>query len=262
MISAADDAVFAAFRVHRDEASLRALMEQHLSGLRVTVRRVLSRRDLAEDAVQEAFVQLSRKHDTVQGPVGPWLRRVALNAALDLLRVESAQRRSGLAFELIRRSAAASADGLDPEVKAMIGGCIARLPEQHRSLIARGFFLGLSQSEIAAEDGISQVAVHKRLRAALAALRWEILRSGLGDSLGAFANPEEGDRRLAALAADPLSMSVMALFGLPQLLGMAAGAGASAGLALAAWNELSTDGWERTAPHTADAAPSRYGGAQ
>lgn len=248
MISAADDAAFATFRARRDEESLRALMAEHLPALRATVRRVLSRRDLAEDAVQEAFVQLSRKHDTVHGAVGPWLRRVALNAALDLLRVESAQRRSGLAFELLRRSAAAGVDGLDPEVKAMIGGCIARLPERHRSLIARGFFLGMSQSGIAAEDGISQVAVHKRLRAALAALRWEILRSGLGDSLGAFAGREEDDRRLAALAADPLSMSVMALFGLPQLLGLAAGAGASAGLALAAWNELATDGWERPDP--------------
>lgn len=245
MISAADpDPLFAAFRAKRDEASLRALMEEHLPILRATVRRVLSRRDLAEDAVQEAFVQLSRKHDTVRGPVGPWLRRVALNAALDLLRVESAQRRSGLAFELIRQSTAGSEDGLDPEVKAMIAGCIARLPEQHRSLIARGFFLGQSQSEIAAEDGITQVAVHKRLRAALSALRWEILRSGLGDSLGAFAQPEEADRRLAAMAGDPLSLSVMALFGLPRLLGMAAGAGASAGLAAAAFSELSTADWD------------------
>jgi RNA polymerase sigma-70 factor, ECF subfamily len=242
-----DDPSFAAFRARRDEASLRALMVEHLPGLRATVRRVLSRRDLAEDAVQEAFVQLSRKHDTVRGPLGPWLRRVALNAALDLLRIESAQRRNGIAFELIRQSAS-PVDGLDPEVKAMIGGCIARLPEQHRSVIARGFFLGLSQGDIAAEDGITQVAVHKRMRAALAALRWEILRSGLGDSLGAFGQREEEHSGLAAIPADPMSMAVLALFGLPRLLGMAGAAGASAGIAAAAWTDCDPDSWDDRTP--------------
>lgn len=241
------DPSFAAFRARRDEASLRALMVEHLPALRHTVRRVLSRRDLAEDAIQEAFVQLSRKHDTVRGPLGPWLRRVALNAALDLLRVESAQRRSGIAFELSRQSEV-PADGLDPEVKALIGACIARLPDQHRSLIARGFFLGMSQSEIAAEDGISQVAVHKRMRGALAALRWEILRAGLGDCLGAFGQREEDARRLASLPADPMSMSVLALFVLPQLFGMAGAAGASAGLTAAAWTEVDPDEWDGCLP--------------
>lgn len=237
------DPTFAAYRARRDEASLRAVMQEHLPALRLTVRRVLSRRDLAEDAIQEAFVQLSRKHDTVRGPLAPWLRRVALNAALNLLRVESAQRRNGRIYEEVRLSAD-SPEELDPEVRSVVSGAIARLPDQHRSVIARGFFLGQSQSEIAAEDGISQVAVHKRMRAALAALRWEILKSGLGDCLGAFGQRQPAEQNQhCVLPVDPLSLSVMALFCLPQLVERAGQAGVCAGLAAAAWTEVQQPGW-------------------
>lgn len=236
----AADPTFAAYRQHRDEASLRAVMAEHLPALRATVRRVLVRRDLAEDAIQEAFVQLSRKHETVRGPLGPWLRRVALNAALNLLRVETAHRRHGQAFEESRWSG--PPDALDPEVRLVITACIARLGEQHRSLIARGFFLGQSQAEIAAEDGISQVAVHKRMRAALAALRWEILRCGLGDCLGALAAPAGGRGEGAVVPADPLSLAVLALFCLPELVSRASHAGFHAGIAAAAWSEAGDPG--------------------
>lgn len=227
------DPTFATYRERRDEASLRVLMQEHLPALRATVRRVLSRRDLAEDAIQEAFVQLSRKHDTVRGLLAPWLRRVALNAALNLLRIEAAQRRNGRIYEEVRE-AFDQPEALDPEVKAVIGLCIARLPEQHRSVIARGFYLGQSQAEIAAEDGITQVAVHKRMRAALAALRWEILKSGLGDCLGAFGKGSSAEAQHGLAPPDPLSLSVVALFHLVQ---WASTAGVHAGVAAAAWTE-------------------------
>jgi len=228
------DPSFAIYRERRDEASLRALMAEHLPALRATVRRVLARRDLAEDAIQEAFVQLSRKHDTVRGPLAPWLRRVALNAALNLLRIEGAHRRHGRIYEESRDNAP---EVLDPEVKLLVGECIARLPEQHRSVIARGFFLGMSQAEIAAEDEISQVAVHKRMRCALAALRWEILRAGLGDCFGAFAQRHDDGGQHSVMPMDPLSLSVMALFCLPQLVQRATQAGFCAGLTAAAWTD-------------------------
>ena len=41
----------------------------------------------AEDAVQEAFVKLWRKHDTIDpGKIKPWLMRVTRNNCLDRLR--------------------------------------------------------------------------------------------------------------------------------------------------------------------------------
>ena len=94
--------------------------------------------------------------------------------------------------------------------------------------------VGQSQAEIAAEDGITQVAVHKRMRAALAALRWEILKSGLGDCLGAFGQRGMAEGQHGMAPPDPLSLSVVALFHLVQWAGTA---GVLAGVAAAAWTE-------------------------
>lgn len=228
------DASFAAYRERRDEASLRALMDEHIAAVRSVVRRVLSRRDLAEDAVQETFVQLSRKHETVRGPLAPWLRRVAMNAALNLLRVESAQQRNGRVYEE-NRVAFGQQEELDPEVRSVISLCISRLPEQHRSVIARGFFLGMSQADIAVEDGITQVAVHKRMRAALSALRWEILKSGLGGCLGSLGQRDTGHAHHSVASPDSISLTVVALF---HLIQWAAAAGVHAGVTAAAWTEV------------------------
>jgi RNA polymerase sigma-70 factor (ECF subfamily) len=223
-------------------------MQAHVASLRAIARRVLARADLAEDAVQEAFVAFCARQAGIRGGLGPWLRTVTLNAALSLLRVESAQRRNGAIYEESRQSAGRDG-GLDDEVRRLIADCIGRLPEQHRQLIARGFFLGMTQAEMAAQDGISQVAVHKRMRAALAALRWEILRCGVGDCLGAFGGRGDGDAAGSpALIPDALSLSVLALFRLPMLLGLAEDAGIRAGVTAAAWrgvDSMPDAGWQR-----------------
>ena len=242
-----EDLTFAAYRRCRDEATLQELMHKHLPAMRAIVRRVLHRCDLAEDAIQEAFVQLCRKSDTVRGPLGPWLRRVTLHAALNLLRVETNQRRHGHFYEEARQSTERPA-GLDVEVKRLIGECIANLPEHHRSVIARGFFLCMTQREIAAEDQITQVAVHKRMRLALAALRWEILRCGLGDCLGAFGQPQEKRLQASTLPMDPYSLSICALFCLPSMIHLAGQAGTCAGIAAAAWAETCQTTWSRQQP--------------
>lgn len=236
MIAASQDfdPALETYRARRDEASLRVLMEQHVAELRAVARRVVRRTDLAEDAVQEGFVRLTRSIDTIHGAAGPWLRTVVLHAALDLLRSEGSRRRCDEAYaeEAVRR---AGMEALDPDVKEFIGDCIARLPERHRSVISRRFFLDMTQEEIAREAGISQVAVHKRLRAALTALRWEILQVGMLDCLQAMT----GGRQLqgaqgAVILPDPASLALAAIAFLPRLIGLAGDAGVRAGVAAAA----------------------------
>lgn len=217
------------FRARRDEAALRELMEQHAPMLRAVVRRVLRRRDLAEDAVQEAFVRLVRDPGAIRGAAGPWLRTVALNAALDLLRVEASQRRCDRMFD----SPGSNGPGIDEEARALVAGCIADLDPEQRSLIARRFFLGQSQAEVAAEDGISQVAVHKRERRALEALRWRIVRGGLLDCLRA-ATGGELPAGHHGVVPDPAAALLVAILALPAMAAAVGEAGARAGVAAAA----------------------------
>ena len=63
----------------------------------------------------------------------------------------------------------------DTSVRVMLQGALSTLPERERRVIYLRFYLGLTQSEIAEEIGVSQVHVSRILRATL---------TQLGDELG------------------------------------------------------------------------------
>jgi RNA polymerase sigma-70 factor, ECF subfamily len=233
MTASAPDPLLEAYIARRDDDGLRAIMTEHHLSMRSVARRILRRHDLAEDAVQEAFVRLSRDPSVVTGNLGGWLRTVTGNAALDLRRVEASRRRSDRAWadELGR---CGPPGPVDAEVRNLIGDAIARLPDQHRRILADIYFLGRTQTEVAGDYAISQVAVHKRLRAALAALRWELLRGGVADCLGL--NSGSGSpHACVAMPIDPTSLHVAAILALPLLLAKACDAGVLAGLSVAAY---------------------------
>jgi RNA polymerase sigma-B factor len=60
------------------------------------------------------------------------------------------------------------------EDRATLARCFRVLDERERHLLRRGFFDGVSQSQIAREVGISQIHVSRLTRRALAKLRAEI----------------------------------------------------------------------------------------
>ena len=229
----ASDPLLARYREFRDDASLQEIMREHLPTLRVVARRILHRPDLVEDAVQEAFIRFIRSRDDIRGPVGPWLSTVVFNAALNLLRSESVRRRreSEFASESGLREAG---QALDDEVRRLIGECIATLEEAQRSVIARVFFLGKTQAEIAVEDGVTQVAVHKRMRKALSQLRWQIIKHGLGDCFAAVSSGFSRPAHAGMTPPDPAMLSLLALSSLPAIFERACRVGTRAGLSCAA----------------------------
>lgn len=219
------DSALVRFRSDRGEDALRVIMLEHAGALRSIARGVLRRSDLAEDAVQECFVQLVRHADGITGPAGPWLRRTVLNIALDHLRSEAARRRRERSFAEDSAAAIDASDGsrLDAEARRLVGEAISRLPEPLRSTVARIYFLGRTQDEVASDDGISQVAVHKRMRRALSALRLELVRSGVADAVRvAVSGAQEavGAGRMAVLP-EPACVLAYALWRLPDLLRLA-----------------------------------------
>ena len=75
-----------------DRAALRAIMDAEGSRLLGIAIRMLRRRDLAEDAVQECFVSLWRKahqFDANRGAARGWLTTILRNQCLTMLRKES-----------------------------------------------------------------------------------------------------------------------------------------------------------------------------
>jgi RNA polymerase sigma-70 factor (ECF subfamily) len=127
--------------------------------------------DVAQDAFERAFAALERFD--ASRPFAPWLHRIAVNRALDLMRRE--RRLTGL-DEAPEPAAPSGPDtGPDPEALA----ALARLPPERRAVIVLRYLLDYAPPEIAAMLDLPLGTVNSRLARALAELR-----ERLGDERG------------------------------------------------------------------------------
>lgn len=136
--------------------------------------RALSRdRAVAEDLLQETFLQLHKVRHTYQPPrpVKPWVYAIARNVFL--MHRRAAYRRGR--HETI-------ADDVLPEVpvppeienlgdRETVQKALTRLPEGRRGALVLHHMLGMSFKEVGAVLGISEVAAKVRAHRALAELR-------------------------------------------------------------------------------------------
>jgi RNA polymerase sigma-70 factor (ECF subfamily) len=100
------------------EESLAQQFEEHRGHLRAVAYRMLGSATEAEDAVQEAWIRLSRSDSAAVANLGGWLTTVVARVALDLLRSRSSRREEPL--EDSRPEAVAAAPRSDPEHEALL----------------------------------------------------------------------------------------------------------------------------------------------
>jgi RNA polymerase sigma-70 factor (ECF subfamily) len=124
----------------------------------VTGRRAMAD-DVAQDAFERAFAALGRFDE--RRPFGPWLHRIVVNRALDLLRSE--RRLVGDVVE------AEWVDVRDGDVALL--DAVSALPLQRRVVVVLRFGLGLTPSAIADVLGVPVGTVSSRLARALDQLR-------------------------------------------------------------------------------------------
>jgi RNA polymerase sigma-70 factor (ECF subfamily) len=154
-----------------DAAALTRLHDRHASVARAIAFRTLRDRTLAEDAVQEAFVDLWRtagRFDPARSSVRSWVCVLAHRRAVDLARREAR-----------RRLADGSADGLDSlsysaeEVvllrhdRLRVQAALRQLSGGHRELLELAYYGGLSQSQLAERFGLPLGTVKSRMFEAL-----------------------------------------------------------------------------------------------
>lgn len=122
--------------------------------------------DLAEDAVQDAFVAALRHWPTSGVPDDPrsWLLRAAHRKALDRLkRDHTAQRKAHLLLGDVAPAATLPDRGLPDEIAVLLLACHPALPRENQVALALRTLGGLSTPEVARALLISEAAAAQRI---------------------------------------------------------------------------------------------------
>jgi RNA polymerase sigma-70 factor (ECF subfamily) len=172
----------------RDQSAFRTIVDRHMPSLLGLARRLLRDEAEAEDVAQEAFLRLWRQGarlDIGAGGVGPWLRRVVSNLAIDKLRVRG---RFDVTDEPPEQPhAAEQLRGLESrELSQRVSAALQALPDRQRLALTMFHYEGLSLQEVGAMMGVSSEAVESLLARARRTLKtsleedWRALREDAG----------------------------------------------------------------------------------
>jgi len=136
---------------------------------------VVSRdRGLAEEAVQSAWAIAWRKLGSVREPerLRPWLVRIAVNEAKQLMRKQS--RHPGVEYI---SEGPERPGGIDPATgidSLDLRAALERLEPDDRALLAMRYVAGFDATELAAAAGLSPSGMRARLSRLLARVRQEL----------------------------------------------------------------------------------------
>ena len=164
-------------------AQLVALHEKKVYNLAL---RMCGNPEDAADAAQEAFLAAWKGLPRFRGEAGfsTWLYRLTANAAIDCLRREK-KRRGELSIEGGELPLSLPDAGPSPqeaaeggELRAAVNAALARLTDQHRTVLILRELQELSYEEIAGALGLDLGTVKSRISRARKALRKILLEDG------------------------------------------------------------------------------------
>jgi RNA polymerase sigma-70 factor (ECF subfamily) len=175
-----------------NEEALKVLYDRYAGLLYTLALRIVGDRQLAEEVLQNAFVNCWKRagqFDAERGQVRAWLFGITRNNAIDMLRSHTHQDR-------LRSSGSLPGPGEPGEprrpdetehvaLRLTVQAALAELPGEQRQLIEMAYFGGLTQSEIAERSGVPLGTVKTRIRAGMQRLRHSLL--------GVAAPVESGD---------------------------------------------------------------------
>ncbi|WP_206078264.1 sigma-70 family RNA polymerase sigma factor [Poseidonocella sp. HB161398] len=170
----ADSAELLAACAARDETALRRLFEAESGRMKGIAMRILHRHDLAEEAVQDAFVQIwqnAARYDRRLGSPRAWMNAIVRFRAIDILR--SRPQEDAVPPEDLDRmrdgAVEAAWTGLDGDGR--LRGCLEAIDEWSRRALLLAYVAGLSQAEIAGRFSRPLGTVKSWMRRGLLSLR-------------------------------------------------------------------------------------------
>jgi RNA polymerase sigma-70 factor, ECF subfamily len=164
-----DDARLVAMARQGSSEAATTLFRRHWLTVWQVTYAVLGRREAADDAAQEAMISAFASFDRFDEsrPLGPWLKRIAFNRAIDEVRRRPATTDSARPSQ--ERSTAEEAPEL--REKGPIAAAVARLAPERRTIIVLHYWLDHTRDEIAEILDLPPGTVASRLGRALTELR-------------------------------------------------------------------------------------------
>ncbi|NEX64492.1 sigma-70 family RNA polymerase sigma factor [Noviherbaspirillum sp. 17J57-3] len=165
----------------QDTAAFRQLYDATSAKLFAFALRILIKRELAEEVLQESFVNIWNNAASYQSSLAApmtWMTTIVRNKAFDLLRrQDDTLELDADTFDKDVMTALESPDPtpldalqLSGDAKAL-AGCMSRLDGQHRQAVAMAFFHDLSHSEVAEQMKLPIGTVKTWIRRSLEKLR-------------------------------------------------------------------------------------------
>jgi RNA polymerase sigma factor (sigma-70 family) len=162
---------------HRDRTAFRSLYDASSPKLYGLALRILGRRELAEEVLQESFVAIwhhAVDYESALSAPMTWMTTIVRNRAFDVLRRtrnDDTDTIDGAALESIADLAATPAERLQMSREAQaLADCMATLEEKHREVIGMAFFHDLSHSDVADKLTLPLGTVKTWIRRSLARL--------------------------------------------------------------------------------------------
>ena len=159
-----------------DQYALRAIYERERRWLMASVLRLVRRRELAEEILHDAFLQIWNKAGTYNPRLGSargWIYTVVRHRALNELRSarRSPEREDALFDELIAAHAGWRAEEDPPVEWRALAQCLERLEEQRRQSVLLAYVDGYSHEQVAVQMGAPLGTVKSWIRRGLSALK-------------------------------------------------------------------------------------------
>ena len=188
------DAALVAAVATGDQQAFAAVYDRYCRQAYSLARRVCVDPEIAEDAVQEAFLAFWRdpaRFDPRRGTFSSWLLTLVHHRAVDAVRREATHRKRniGSTDELVEQLTPPGAGADDKALSAVVGGqvrdALGQLPADQREVIALAYLGGYTQSEVSTLTGLPLGTVKSRTFTGIRRLR-DLLSSLLGETDSAW----------------------------------------------------------------------------
>jgi RNA polymerase sigma-70 factor, ECF subfamily len=164
----------------RDPQALAELYDRYGKLAYSLVLRVVRDQAIAEDLVQETFLRVWNRVNSVdsdKGSIGPWLLAIARNRAIDYLRSSAGRERKAVELDEIDHAPLyreMEAGILISDQARRVKLAMDKLAPNYRTVMELAYFEGLSQSEMAAKMGQPLGTIKTWVRTALQSLREDL----------------------------------------------------------------------------------------